>query len=219
MPDYQKGKIYKIVDLDTDECYIGSTCEPTLAKRLAKHVVDYKCWLNGTKNYITSFKIIENNNYDILLLENFPCDSKDQLHARESYYCQTMVCVNKLKNQGLISALGGCKEYQKDYYKENKENILAKTKQYRSQHKDSIQKFQKEYRQKNKKDLLAKSKQYNEQHKESIIEYQSEYRAQHKEKAAEKHICECGGSYSLHHKSTHFKTAKHIKHFADQQNV
>jgi hypothetical protein len=33
MVHYQLGKIYYIIDLDTNECYIGSTCEPTLAQR------------------------------------------------------------------------------------------------------------------------------------------------------------------------------------------
>ena len=35
MPDYNKGKIYKIVDNTNNNIYIGSTCEPTLAHRLA----------------------------------------------------------------------------------------------------------------------------------------------------------------------------------------
>jgi hypothetical protein len=32
------GKIYKIVD--SNKCYIGSACEPTLARRQAKHASD-----------------------------------------------------------------------------------------------------------------------------------------------------------------------------------
>ena len=36
MPDYSKGKIYKIVCNVTGLVYVGSTCEPTLARRLAK---------------------------------------------------------------------------------------------------------------------------------------------------------------------------------------
>ena len=42
MIDYSKGKIYKIVCNNTGLIYIGSTCEPTLARRLAKHVGNYK---------------------------------------------------------------------------------------------------------------------------------------------------------------------------------
>lgn len=59
--------------------YVGSTCEPTLAKRLTKHVSNYKRHLNGAKQYLTSFKVLENENYSIVLIEKFPCDSKDEL--------------------------------------------------------------------------------------------------------------------------------------------
>ena len=38
---YQKSKIYKIVDNTNNNIYIGSTCEPILSRRLAKHVSNY----------------------------------------------------------------------------------------------------------------------------------------------------------------------------------
>jgi hypothetical protein len=123
MPDYSNGKIYKIVCNITNECYIGSTCEPILARRLAGHVKSYKCWLNGKYHYVTSYKIIANGNYDIVLIELFPCDTKDQLHARESHYTQTIQCVNKIKNQGLCNALGKI-EYIKQYIKQYKVNNI-----------------------------------------------------------------------------------------------
>ena len=51
--DYALAKIYKIVDLSSDDIYVGSTCEPTLACRLACHVRDYKSWKKCKHNYIT----------------------------------------------------------------------------------------------------------------------------------------------------------------------
>jgi len=86
MVNYQLGKIYKIVDLDSNKCYVGSTCEPTLARRLTNHVSDYKQYLKGKGSYVSSFKILEMDDYDIVLLETYPCNSKDELHARERYY-------------------------------------------------------------------------------------------------------------------------------------
>jgi hypothetical protein len=129
MPDYSNGKIYKIVCNITGDIYIGSTCEPILARRLSQHVSTYKRYLNGKYHYVTSFKIIEQNNYDIVLIELFPCDSKDQLHARESHYTQNMQCVNKIKNQGLLIELGRI-EYDKQYTFDHKENIREQRKQY-----------------------------------------------------------------------------------------
>ena len=86
MVNYQLGKNYKIVDLDSNKCYIGSTCEPTLARRLAKHVSDYKQYLKEKGGNISSYIILELDDYDIVLLENYPCNSKDELHVRDHNY-------------------------------------------------------------------------------------------------------------------------------------
>ena len=57
--DYSLGKIYKLIDNTTEQCYIGSTCEPILARRLAGHVRKYKSHLNEKQNYVSSFEIIK----------------------------------------------------------------------------------------------------------------------------------------------------------------
>jgi adenylate kinase family enzyme len=93
---YSRGKIYKIVDNTNGNIYVGSTTEPTLAKRLANHRAKYKCYLDGNSKYISSFKIIENGDYDIVLVENCPCNTKDELHKRERHYIETLECVNKV---------------------------------------------------------------------------------------------------------------------------
>ena len=93
MVNYLESKIYKIVG--NGLTYYGSTCEPTLAKRLTKHRGNFKCYNIGTYRYVTSFKIIETGNYDIILIENFPCNSRDELHARERHYIENNECVNK----------------------------------------------------------------------------------------------------------------------------
>jgi predicted GIY-YIG superfamily endonuclease len=95
MVNYQLGKIYKIVDNTNGNIYIGSTCEPTLARRLSQHMCDFKRYLNKKRNFTTSFKIIENNNYNIILLETYPSNSKDELHAKDRYYIENNNCVNK----------------------------------------------------------------------------------------------------------------------------
>jgi len=96
MVNYQLGKIYKIVDNTNGNIYVGSTCESTLARRLANHVSDYKRYLKSNENYMTSFSILKNNDYEIILIEAFACYSKDELHARERHFIETLKCVNKL---------------------------------------------------------------------------------------------------------------------------
>ena len=125
MLNYQLGKIYKIECNVTGKVYIGSTCEPILARRLAGHVGNYRCYLNGTSNYVSSFDILQNEDYDIVLIESYPCNSKDELHARERYHTNNIDCVNKIKNQGMKNAIGE-KGYSKQYREKNKEVINTK---------------------------------------------------------------------------------------------
>jgi hypothetical protein len=84
---YQNSKIYKIVSDKTDKIYIGSTTEKYLSNRLAGHVTNYKRYKEGkSKAYVSSFKLLELESYEIILIEVFPCNSKDELNAREYYY-------------------------------------------------------------------------------------------------------------------------------------
>ena len=137
MPDYQLGKIYKIECNVTGKLYIGSTCEPILARRLAQHVGNYKCYLNGKSNYVSSFDILQNEDYDIVLIESYPCNSKDELHARERYHTNDIDCVNKIKDQGIYNELGE-KEYKKQYREKNIDIIRDQQKQYRETNKDKL---------------------------------------------------------------------------------
>lgn len=83
MPDYQKGKFYKIVCSETSLTYYGSTTKPRISDRISNHRADYKKYLSDPKttSYITSFTILEKNNYEYSLVELFLCNSKDELHA------------------------------------------------------------------------------------------------------------------------------------------
>ena len=129
MPDYQLGKIYKIVCNETNQVYIGSTCRPLLSQRLAKHNYSYKYYLKGKYRFITSFKILERNNYEIILVELYPCNSKDELSARERYWIEnTKNCVNKCIPT----------RTKKEYSEANKDKIKETKKQYREANKDKI---------------------------------------------------------------------------------
>jgi hypothetical protein len=93
--DYSRGKIYKIVCRKTGLQYFGSTTEPTLARRLVFHVRSFKHWKKNNFNFITSFTILEENDYYIELVELVPCSSNDELKVRERFYIQNNECVNK----------------------------------------------------------------------------------------------------------------------------
>jgi hypothetical protein len=186
--------------------YLGSTYEPTLAKRLTKHVGQYRSYVKGTFNYVSSFEILENNDYDIILIEKYPCNDRDELYSRECYFTNQIDCVNIYKNQGLFKRLGGKKEYKKEYMKEyqelNKDKLIEYNKEYRESNKDNIARNKKEYYNNNKHKIQGKKKDYYNSNKKIINE---------------KHKCECGGKYTYGNKSQHFKSNKHIK-YTEQQN-
>jgi hypothetical protein len=72
---------------------------------------------------------------------------------------------------------------------------------------------QKEYREDNKEKIKANNKQYRENKKEYLKEQSKKYRENNKEKIKkrknQKHLCECGISYTHSNKSRHLKTNKH----------
>jgi hypothetical protein len=189
MVNYQNGKIYKIVCNETGKIYIGSTTKKTLAMRLAQHVCNYKSFLSGGSNFTTSFDIIKNNNYDIILIELCPCNTKDELHQKERYFIENNECVNK------VIPLRTQKEWAKSNYEENKNEIIEKNKEHYHNNKEKYIL----YRSQNKEQLKARNKAYDEKRKE---------------KMCEKHECFCGGKYTTKNKIHHFKTKMH-KYFLD----
>ena len=76
--------------------YVGSTTQ-TLSKRKSVHKKDYKRWLDGRKRCGSIYKLFEGGGeVDIYLLEDYPCERKEQLHARERYWIENIdgSCVN-----------------------------------------------------------------------------------------------------------------------------
>ncbi len=147
--DYSKGKIYRIVCDTTGLTYIGSTVE-TLSRRLTKHIADYKLYLKGKRNYkITSFDIIKNNNYKIILIDNYACKNKEELHREERKYIESIECINKNIPT----------RTHKEYREDNKDKRLEYNKKYNEKNKDKIKEYKKEYHENNKDKINEKHKQ------------------------------------------------------------
>jgi hypothetical protein len=73
MEDYQDGKIYKIKSPHTTKFYIGATIQ-TLKDRFKTHKYKLNC---------ASKILIGLGDAYIELMENYPCNSKEELEARE----------------------------------------------------------------------------------------------------------------------------------------
>jgi hypothetical protein len=128
MVNYANGKIYKLASFETDKVYIGSTCEK-LSVRKAKHKRNYKMFLNGKYHNVSSFELIKLGDVDIILLEECPCENKEQLHKRERYHIEnTPNCVNRhlptrTKKEYREENQIKLKQYFKDYNEQNRELV------------------------------------------------------------------------------------------------
>ena len=153
--NYNNGKIYKIEPLkgEEGEIYIGSTTKKYLSQRMTKHREDYNRWKNGKRHKVMSFDLFDKygiNNCQIILLENCPCESKDQLTSREAYYIRTLDCVNKCIPD----------RTHKEYYKDNKEHLLEYAKKYRETNKEKISEKLHDFKIKNKDEIERRKQEY-----------------------------------------------------------
>ena len=177
MPDFSKGKIYKLVSNISSDVYIGS-CIIELCRRLSKH--------KSPSNTCASKSMFINDAIiTIVLIENYPCETKNQLKARELHYRTTIECI--IKNRPFITDIihNNYNEWKKEYDLMHKEYIN----EYKRQHYES-----------NKHSVLERQKQYYETNKQVI-----------KEKAKKTYLCDCGTTTYILHKTHHIKTTKHLQ--------
>jgi hypothetical protein len=170
--DYQKGKIYKLTSNQTDNIYVGSSCSPYLSTRFQNHKGNYKSWLNGNSNYLTSYELLKYDDCKIELIELYPCKCIEELTSREAHFIRTLDCVNKV-----IPA-----RTKKEYYQENKDRLREQQKEYQKNNKEIIAERKKEYYQEKitcdcdceiRKDSLTRHKK-SQKHIKSLLKVQLE---------------------------------------------
>jgi hypothetical protein len=189
MVDYSLAKIYKIVcDEEPELIYFGSTCE-RLSNRMGAHRSAYRRYLNGDGKFVSSFKILKHESANIVLVEKFPCESKDALHARERFWIESTACVNK----NIPGSYGvGTREYHKKYYARNTEKIKN---------------YQAEYRKKR----AEKEKNVGGEEKKNLEEKAKKAKERSQAYACGKMVCGCGVTHIRSGKTNHLRSAKHKK--------
>jgi group I intron endonuclease len=201
MPDYQKGKIYKLVNNVDDEIYVGSTTNP-LSKRKNDHRNSAK--LRPTIHVFQHLNTIGWKNVEIILIENYPCNSKDELHARERYW------IDELKPT-LNKQLPG--RTKKEWAEDNREYLTEKKKQYYEDNKEEIRQYKKQYHENNRERIAEHDKQRYEANKDVVLARNKQYREAHKEEIAhQKKVeiqCECGRSFQKCSEAQHQRSKFH----------
>ena len=152
--------IYEIVCNITGERYIGSTFEPTVARRVAYH--------RSKSNTCSSKQIIEREDYCYGLLEKIQVKcTRDELRMCERKSYDELECINKNK------PFSTKEEYNKAYRKANHVHILEQQKAYRETNRDK----QKEYQKANRE----KQKEYQKEYREANREKQNAYNKANRE--------------------------------------
>jgi len=177
-----------------------------------------------------------------VLVENYPCNSKDELLARERHYIENNECVNKYipgrpkaeaDKAYAIANKDKIQEYKKEYYEKNKDGVIKK---YKEAHKDEILEKNrvrsKKYYEEHKEEIASKvdkehkkeyMEAYRENNKNTIAKKTKEYRDKNKkhcsavfkayyEKHNKKHNCACGGRYTELNYKKHVITQQHCKY-------
>ena len=115
MVNYARGKIYKIINRINTDIYIGSTVKKYLSQRMGTH---QSCIYTSNSKLYLSMRSLGFEHFKIVLIENFPCQSKDELRAREQYYIDELkpaLNTNKA-HLGTIGCKAGCSKEQKAEY-------------------------------------------------------------------------------------------------------
>jgi hypothetical protein len=150
------------------------------------HRSRYKKWNSTQKKYYTSFKVLENDNYEIVLVEIKPSDNKMELRKRERFYIENNECVNKnlpISNEFELSA-EGLAQYSVQYRAQNIEKITKLKKNYYANNREKISISSALSYSKNKEKIKASSALYYSENREKISIRNALYRAENKEKIA-----------------------------------
>jgi len=138
MVNYKNAKIYALRSHQTDDVYIGKTCEP-LSVRFGKHKSSWKH--RDTMAYYTAHELLKYEDCYIELVEECPCENVEQLRQIEGQHIRGTKCVNKHIPGRTV----------KEWHEDNKDHV----KQYRNNRAEHYRELGKEWRKNNQDKLKA----------------------------------------------------------------
>ena len=181
---YANGKIYRIVCGDL--IYIGSTCQ-SLANRMADHRKDHKRWKANPEKYTgtTSLRLFEIGDPEIFLLEDCPCERKEQLLARERHYVETTDCVNKnVPGRTVAEYRQANSDKIHEYEYANADKIRERKREYKIANADKIREQKREYYLANAEKICERTHEYKQANADKVRERTREYNARHRSASA-----------------------------------
>lgn len=125
--DYKNGKIYSIHNTEDDLVYVGSTTT-TLVRRFSRHKKDHTRETHKNTPLYKHMNTIGFDKFYIKLVEEFPCENRTELCAREGIWIREIGTLN-----GRIEG-----RTMKEYYEDNREKWLEHAKKYREENHEKI---------------------------------------------------------------------------------
>lgn len=209
MPDYSKGLIYKLCSKDPEipEIYVGSTTNFT--KRKAQHKSNCK---NEKRRHFNLYvyQFIRSHggfqNWDIIQIEEYNAKNKRDLETRERFYIEILkATLNKL-----IPAKTDLekKETAKVYHKKYGPEYTEKRK-HRTEQKGNVEPFKAFIDDPIARKFFLQDK----------LDWCAKNRERIKLRVSEKHVCDCGKTYTLLHKQRHFRTDFHYNFIMNKNKI
>jgi hypothetical protein len=181
MVNYSNGKIYRIVNIENETIYIGSTTT-SLSKRLASH--EHRG--NGNK---------------IVLVKECPCENNEQLR-REEQKCieehEGLLLNERRAYQTEEQLKEQDRELQRKWYEANREKHSEFCRKWREANREKCNEHKRKWREANREKHNEYSRKWHEANREKHNEQKCKYREANREqilsKAREKITCpHCGG--------------------------
>jgi len=145
------GCIYRIIHLESDVQYVGSTFnEPR--KRWQHHKEDYFKWQKGKHANVAIYPYMQQfgiDKFKLIPIKSYDVIDRKHLFAYEQLWMSKLKCVNKI-NSFYLKKLS-----MKQYREERRGELNNNAKQYREANKEIIKERQKQYRESNKATLYT----------------------------------------------------------------
>ena len=190
-------------------------------RRFSAHKRDYRRRDKDGTKFSTSWELFNEyglDNCKIELIENFLCNSKEELHAREGQYQRHIDCINKnVAGRKLKEYLDykreEISEYRKKFYETHKDRILKQNKECCYTNKEELNRKHREYYRDNNETIKEQMRENYYNNRENKTEQSKAYYGNNKVKIhsqwKEPWTCACGTTLTQHHKARHLKTLKH----------
>jgi len=183
---YSNAKIYRLVNSVDSEEYVGSTCGK-LSKRKSDHKTDAK--RKPSRRVYQHLNEVGWDNVDIVLVEEYPCENKNQLERRERHWIETLkpslnmyVPTRTLQEYNADNA-SKFSEIKAKYYADNAENIRERVAKYYAENATKVREYQKKYNTENADKVRERQAKYREANREVI---QARDRERYAKKKAER---------------------------------